>query len=400
MPMARRRLAPRPNERRRGLTTPMVAVALLVAMLGIALIIDRLWLSSAKLELTAAAEAAAFAAGRELAVDARLTESDDSSLLIQHARDAATEIASQNLVAGGVVTLDPNGDDVRFVRTQASSVAGQPDEKIETDRDPTEVWIRAQRTRFRGNPVALFMRELTRKPFGDVAVNVSVRLNNHIVGIRPFEDVAAPILPLGIWKHDSTGQRKDTWQTAIEDRQGKDHYGYDAERRVVTHAADGIPELCLVTAKRNGPASDANMQLLDLGNDLDPALVEQQILSGVTREQLEKHHGELRLNGGKSLAALPQLASRERTALEEHLGSQRIVMLYDQALPAGKNGYQEANCVEFVAIRVLAVNDLSDGRCQVIVQPTVMTTRMAIAEVTPQSADNGNRYLYRLELNH
>ena len=400
MPMVPSRLVPRPNHRRRGLTTPMVAVALLVAMLGIALIVDRLWLSSAKLELTAAAEAAAFAAGRELTVDARLTETEDSSLLIQHARDAAAEIAAQNLVAGDVVTLDPNGDDIRFVRSQPSSTSGQPDQKVETDRDPTEVWIRAQRTRFRGNPVALFMRELTRKPFGDVAVNVSVRLNNQIVGIRPFDDVAAPVLPLGIWKQDPTGKRKDTWQTAIEDRQGRDEYGYDAERRTVTHAADGIPELSLITAKRNGPASDANVQLLDLGNDLDPALVEQQILSGVTREQLEKHHGELRLEGGKNFSALPQLDSRERTALEEHLGSQRVVLLYDQALPVGKQGYQQAECVDFVAIRVLAVNDLSDGRCQVIVQPTVMTTRMAIAEVTPQSADSGNRYLYRLELHH
>jgi hypothetical protein len=279
-------------------------------------------------------------------------------------------------------------------------VPGQADEKVETDRDPSEVWIQAQRTRFRGNPVALFMRELTRKPYGDVAVNVSVRLNNHIVGVRPFDDVAAPVLPLGIWKLDPSGKRKDTWQTAIEDRQGRDQYGYDEDRREVTSEADGIPELSLITAKRNAPASDANVQLLDLGNDLDPALVEQQILTGVTHEQLEKHNGEIRLDGGKTFSSLPQLDSRERTALEEHLGSQRIALLYDQATPVGKNGYHETTCVALVAIRVLAVNDLPDGRCQVIVQPTVMTSRMAIAETAPTTTDEGNRYLYRLELIH
>ncbi len=399
--MDRRRHSLHPNDRRRGLTTPMVAVALLVAMLGIALIIDRLWLSSAKLELTAAAEAAAFAAGRELASDARLISPQAAAALLDQARYAAEDIAAQNLVAGGPIHLDVHGGDLRFVKQQPSHDPGQATEIVETDRDPTEVWIHAQRTRYRGNPVALFMRELTRRPFGDVVADVSVRLNNHIVGIRPFADVAAPVLPLAIWQLDPAGKRKDTWQTAIEDRQGTDQYGYDNQRHVVIMQPDGIPELALITAKRGGPATDANLQLLDLGTNLDPALVEQQMLLGLTREQLETHGGELRLSGGSTaFPSVPQLDGRERTALEEHLGAQRVVLLYSQATPVGKNGYQQAACVEFVAIRLLTVNDLPDGRCQLIVQPTVMTSRMAIAETNPSSLDEGNRYLYRLELNH
>ncbi|MDP1797204.1 MAG: hypothetical protein Q8K78_06970, partial [Planctomycetaceae bacterium] len=321
-------------------------------------------------------------------------------LLIEHARQAAAEIAAQNLVAGQPAHIDTEAGDVRFLKPEASKTPGQPAEWVESEDDPTEVLIRAQRTRFRGNPVALFMRELTRQPFGDVVAQVAVRMNNHIVAIRPFDDVPAPVLPLGIWKVDPTNTRKDTWQTAIEERGGKDQYGYDDTQHLVTMQADGIPELTLITARKNGPASEANMQLLDLGTDLDPALVEQQILLGLSREQLEKHDGELRLSSGMTFPSLPQLQSRERTALEEHLGSQRIALLYTQATPVGKNGYQQAGCVEFVAIRVMTVNDLADGRCQIIVQPTVMTTRTAVAENTSADHRDGNPYLFRLELTH
>ncbi len=398
--MDRRQPHPTLHANRRGLTTPLVAVALLIAMMGIALIVDRLWLASAQWELTSAAEAAALAAGRELASDDRLRGPSTTAELIEHAKRAAADIAAQNLVAGQPAHIDTEAGDVRFVKTEASQEPGQTTEWVETDRDPTEVLIRAQRTRFRGNPVALFMRQLTQQPFGDVVANVSVRMNNHIVAIRPFEDVPAPVLPLAIWKVDPTAKRKDTWQAAIEEHAGTDQYGYDDSRHVVTLQADGIPELSLITAKRNGPASEANMQLLDLGTDLDPALVEQQILLGLTREQLEKRDGELRLSGGDTFPSLPQLQSRERTALEDHLGSQRIALLYAQATPVGKNGYQETECVEFVAIRILAVNDQPDGRCQIIIQPTVMTTRMAVAENSSADHRDGNPYLFRLELTH
>lgn len=390
-----RRTAPR-----RGLTTPMVAAALLVAMLGIALIVDRLWLATAQWELTAAAEAAALAAGRELTSDARLLGPSTVPMLLIHAKQAASEIAAQNLVAGQPAYIDADAGDVRFVKTVASEIPGKTAEWVETDRDPTEVLIHAQRTRFRGNPVALFMRQLTRQPFGDVVASVSVRMNNHIVAIRPFDDVPAPVLPLAIWKDDPAKKRQDTWQAAIEDNGGKDQYGYDDTRHVVTTGADGIPELTLTTAKPSGPAAEANVQLLDLGTDLDPTLVEQQILLGVSHADLESRSGELRLDSGATMTSIPQLQSRERTALEEHLGSQRVVLLYKQATPVGKNGYLETECVEFVAIRVLAVIDQADGRCQIIVQPTVMSTRMAVAENTSADLRDGNQYLFRLELTH
>ena len=57
----------RRHEKRGGYTTAAIAFALLVAMAGFALLIDRMWLDAADMELTVAAESAALAAAAELA---------------------------------------------------------------------------------------------------------------------------------------------------------------------------------------------------------------------------------------------------------------------------------------------------------------------------------------------
>ena len=90
----------------------MVAVAMIVVMSGMALILDRLWLDAADLELTAAAESAALAAGRELANDDLLRLAPNHAERLQAARDAAAWVASENRVAGHPVELnaEPQGD--------------------------------------------------------------------------------------------------------------------------------------------------------------------------------------------------------------------------------------------------------------------------------------------------
>src|SRR5262245_38619743 len=98
---------------RRGITTPAVAAALLVAVLGLALLLDRLWLEAGRNELNTAAEAAALAAARAFACDGRLKTDVDEALLANHALDAAASIAGRNTVAASPVVLDFAANDVR-----------------------------------------------------------------------------------------------------------------------------------------------------------------------------------------------------------------------------------------------------------------------------------------------
>jgi hypothetical protein len=395
-----RQLAVRANNRR-GLTTPLVAAALLVAMAGLALILDRLWLQAAQVELTTASEAAALAAARTLAGDDRLRGDVDQALLVNRALAAAAGLAARNTVAGTPVTLDLSTDDVQFGRFVTTEETGER-QFLQTDAEPTHVLVTAHRSRSRGNPVALFIGELTRQSWGDVVGQAEAGLDNRLVGVRPFAGAPVPALPLAIWQVDPSGQRTDTWQAAIEQREGKDEYGYDAASQQVTTEADGIPELTLRSQPRTGTSNRVNLQVLDLGTGFDEESLRRQFTTGWIAGDLETWNGELRLsasqNGeqssGLELPSTPVMQSAERDALESLLGEPRICLLYSQLVAPAQSQQTRTTCVEFVAIRVLAVRDLSDGGAELVVQPTVMTTRTAL---TDQVAE-GNSYIHRLTL--
>lgn len=380
---------------RRGSTTPMVAAALLVALLGFALVLDRVWLESAQVELIAASEASALGAARALASDDRLRDDVDQLLLVNRALEAAANIASQNTVAGAPVELDLAKEDVR-IGTLAEGDESGGTRFLQTDADPTHVLVTAHRTRSHGNPVALFISQLTRQPSGDVSVQAEAGLDNHVAGVRPFEGAPVPALPLAIWRDDPSGQRKDTWRSAIEQRRGRDDYGYDAKQHQITSGADGIPELTLKSQPRSGSNRDVNLQLLDIGTGFDEEKLARQFATGWNVGDLELWQGELRLTAsqGIELASTPRLQSAERDALEAMLGEPRIVLLYSATQSVPQTQESRATCVEFVAVRVLEVRDPADGAAEVVVQPTVMTTRTALTE----REANENNYIYRMTL--
>lgn len=401
------------SRRRRGLTTPAFAGILIVVMLGVALILDRLWLEAVRLELITAAEAAALSAGRELASDELLKVDATPRRVADQAVQSAIMAALQNRAAGMPVSLEEQ--DVVFPQLVAAQAAetGSPWSSSDTDIFPKSVIVTAQRTRFRGNPVALWITELTRQPFGDAVGQAAATITGPVIGVRPLEGSAVPALPLAIWLRDPTGERQDTWQAAIEMRLGRDDFRYDAENQRVVEEPDGIPELTLRTIRPGGPWTEANMRLLDIGSQFHDDRLEAQWKTGWTAADLAEWGGELRIDSqrttstedveddstsfhyetaasdgdgeddeespaGLRLRGLPQLESNDRDALQQQLGIPRIALLYSAAEDVDGQPWQQVECVQFVAIRVLQVVDLPDGSCRITIQPTVMATRTAI----------------------
>jgi hypothetical protein len=411
-----------PTHRRAGFTTPIVAVALVVAMCGLALMLDRLWLDAADLELTTTAEAAALAAASELASDDLLRPQADPQQRLDAARAAAQQIAAQNVVAGSPVVLDvsPQGD-VRFGQLVAAQTNGQsgttptsgqlvtdptngplaidptngqvipgpssgPLQFQETTTNPTTVVVTASRTRASSNPVGLFVGGLTGQLFGDVVSRVEATIDNRIQGVRPLNGAPVPALPLAIWLQDPAGVRLDTWQQQIVLAGGGDNYGYDSVGHRVYSGSDGIPEMVLHSQGQNQQPGIANMMVLDLGTGLNNQELNRQFLSGWTTTDLGNYGGEFRLSTmiSQTLQASAQLLNDDRVALDTLIGEPRICPLYSLALPGGSGNLMQTNCVGLVAIRVLAVNDQSDGSCAVTVQPCVLATRTALLDqVTP-----------------
>lgn len=392
-----------PHSRRHGLTTPLVMGALLVAMCGLALILDRMWLEATRLELHTAAEAAALAGARELASDQRLLPEVDGQLLSDDATQSAVFASLANRAAGQPVVITEA--DISFAVSPIETADDESPTSAEESL-PNVIRVQAHRTRFRGNPVALFISQLTRQPYGDAVGQAAAKIDSHVVGVRPISGSAVPALPLAIWKVDPTGQRTDTWQAAIEQRKGRDDYGYDAASGTVTSGGDGIPELTLNSARRDGPVHVANLQLLDIGTKFDEEKLQRQISVGWIADDLNAWSGEFRLSTAQkssdmvTLSGLPYLESADRDAFDQIVGAARVALLYDTASAVENAKVQQVQCTRLVAIRVLQVIDQPDGSCQIIIQPAVLATRTALVDDafdTETPVDSG-AYLYRLEL--
>lgn len=389
----------------------MVAVALVVAMAGLALIVDRLWLDAAALELTTAAESAALAAARSLASDELLKKDPNDAERLQAARDAGAWAASQNLVAGYPVELNPAPvGDLHLGRLVFDETA--TDVRFEeTDEQPTTVVVTASRTRIGNNPVGLFVAGVTGLPFGDVSCRAEATVDNRILGVRPFEGSSVPALPLAIWLKDPTGKRIDTWEQQIEARRGADHYGYEATGRRVYRGSDGIPEIILHSQARDQKSSEANVLVLDIGTDLQTEKLARQFASGWTAEDLEDFDGELRIGDAspETMPASAELKHDEREVLDSLIGEPRICLLYSDAQPSGSGSLLKATCVRLVAIRVLALHDQGDGSCEIIAQPCVLATRTALLNdqapyhtglANDAAYKDANPYIYKLQLTH
>jgi len=419
-------------QRRRGFTTPAVALAMLAAMAGLALILDRLWLDAADLELTTAAEAAALAAAGELASDDLLKPNTDFTNQLEVGRTTAAWIASQNQVAGQPVILDPNPEgDIRFGRLVVDEQEGKVRFE-ETATTPTTAVVTALRTRRSSNPVGLFVTGVTGQPFGDVVSRVEASVDNRVIGVRAEDGTPVPAVPLAIWWRDPAGLRADTWETQIEARKGADLYGYDSTNHIVTSGADGIPEITLRSGPGSGqPSINSNMLVVDVGTGLNDKELGRQFVTGWTADDLETFGGAIQVNPGSSLSlkASPELRHADREGLETLLGEPRICLLYSSVVSSQNGQAQQAICIRLVAIRILAVRDQGDGSCELVAQPCVIKTKTAMLDMpspystetvvpvspyvgsagstsamaTPNTAAAttvGNPYIYKLQLTH
>jgi hypothetical protein len=384
-------------QQRRGLTTPAVALALLVMMAGMALVLDRIWLETAQFELTTAAEATALAAARQLASDDRLLADADPEQRLDLARNAAELVSLQNRVVGQPPSFSSDRDLLfgNYTQPKTNELARLD---VEAD-DPLTVRAILHRTRARNNPVALFVGQVTGLPFGDVLRAADATINNHITAIRPVVGATAPTLPLAIWKVDPSGNRQDTWTVQIDQRKGPDQYRFDAESSQVVEGQDGIPEIQVRSVARGGSPETCNVQVVDLGTDFDQDKLKTQFYSGWSELDLEAFGGELSLGKGLTLTSSAQILAPEQDALLSLLGEPRICLLFTTAVPTGQDNLCDTTCVEFVAIRVMDVQDQGDGSCIVVLQPTVLATRAAVIAASGSTTPAvPNKYIYNLQL--
>lgn len=394
---------------------PALALALVVALAGAALVIDRLALDSAKNELRIAAESAALAAARELANDDRLRPDFDPAALQMKARFAAARIASQNFVAGEPVILstDPQSD-VRFGRLVTDPATGEAIFVESEDEEPTSVAVVTRRTEARDSAVPLPFRTFYAPTDADVVAVAEASLNFHVSGLRSVDGAAIPTLPLAILaqssvkkesprKHSVDSHKQSgkvgatnssqqsaapSWMRDIEQRRGADHFGYDASTGEVTNQADGIPEITLRTAAHS-TNSKTNAFVVHLAGDLSDDRLRRQITQGWSADDLEPIGGELLFDRGPlTMTGLRGVdVNVLAQSLRKLLGQSRIVFLYDQADDDPRCNVVSLHVTKMVAGRVMSVREVSECECEIVLQPAVLATRSAITTADESDSD-------------
>lgn len=378
-------LSPIPSTRR-GHLLPAIAVGILVAGGCLALVLNRFQLADAQEELRSAASAAALAACQELVGDDTLKAQPDDLALTDKARVVVDRLALKYIRSGEAApTLAP-----RFGRVVINPRTGEQT-FLETDHSPTSVQVSAHRDRANDNGVAVFAPYLTGDEYADAVAVSEASLTNLILGVRPVGAAGVPALPLGILE-TSTDPRVPSWTTHITQRQGADKYSWDEGKQELVDKPDGLPEIIL---QPQSEQMTGNVVLVNVGAGLSEQVLERQFQNGWKADDLEKLGGEFLLDGGPlELGSRESLGASGRGWLESQIGQPRILVLY---LPGQKPGGVSAT--QLVSGRILKVTDV-DGQLQVVVQPAVVATRMAVLDEDAlwRGGKLGNPYIYKVSL--
>lgn len=378
----------RGQQRRRGVLVPIVAFALVAVMGGIALVLDRMWLDMARLEMRTSAEAAALAAARELVNDDLLRSQATNDRRIVNARTKAKLVAAQNLVAGTPLELktDPDGD-VRVGRLQV--LPGTSATKFfETIENPNTAVVVARRVKNRNNPVALLINGISPSDSADVLMTAEATINNQISGIRPLPGLTAPVWPLAVLDNDPSGKNKNTWQNQIDNRLGSDQYGVDDQTGAVQMLPDGIPEITLSFDATNGNACWLPFRSAQADKDLP-----RMITKGISEQDLSICGGAIVPGPQLILDGMRQGPGTVEGACRQRLGLCQACLLYSP-----DSTEKELRCGRLVAARIVNCSTDATGKLTLTLQPGVMETRTALPSAGTSIASAGNPYIYHLSL--
>lgn len=391
--MNRLRINQQPATNRRGSLMPAIAFALLVIGAVAALVLNRLWIDAAEVELRNAAEAAALSAAREYLGDHLLLQQVDFDQIALQAKQRAAFLSLSNKVAGQPVeiSLENNGNgDIYFGYQHYDAETGDST-FLESNSNATGVVVRTYKSRQLGNPINLFFAGVTGQPEADALVYAEVSFDNIIDHFRPTRSLPIPALPLAVLANDPTGNRTDTWNAQITQKQGADLYRFDPQTHLVVEGPDGIPEMMLRSVPLNTDPLLSNVQLLDFNNELNEQNISRQIQKGIYSVDLEFLNGIIPAQNIFSISGSANITTPVQQAFETQIGQQKLCLLYTNQAPMTVPGWSNLECQSVVAIRIMKVIPETEESATIIIQPTVMTTKTAALAQFIQASNNSDQ---------
>ena len=380
---------------RRGFLAPALALAILTVLLIGGVMLNALWLRSAKRELAAAADAAALAAAGELACDEQLLPGPLPQAVFTRAAARAQTLAARQPVAGkpAAVVGDAGAQFGKTVGTQFLQSEYTPRQAVVTvarGSDGRLPWLMA----IAGNATA--------RP----TVTATAALSSQITELRPRAGGTVPVWPIALRGNAASVKTASSgaipaaaaaiasWNTKIDAGLGGDAYAFDAATGRVENRADGIKEIIVFSQARGGNVDEVGLVVCDLGQSFGIADLGRTFQHGLAADDLGTLHGAVPVS---SLATAPVLVDALGSLPPEFdqnvtPGDVRALFLFAELVPAG--GKNSALLNRVVVARLMDLQPAAGGAWQATFQPAVLATGTAVVD---ESASE-HPYLYRLRL--
>lgn len=331
---------------RKGSVVVLTAIVTAVMCAVMAFALDLGYLLVIRAKLQSAADAAALAGALEI-LQARRSSSNLSLNDIQSlAKSSARDCATKNSGLGGKA-LNLSESDIVFGRVDLT--AG-PDGAM-TFADPTRfnaVRILTRRTTEQNGQVTLFFAKMLGVDASSVQATATAAFSDNIIGFAKPGDSKTKI-PLFPFAMD-----KPTWDAMMAGH-AADDWSWNEDTQHVTHSPDGIKEVNLYPL---GTGSPGNRGTVDIGNPNNSTSdISRQIREGISAADMAwmpSQKVDLSANGTLLLQGDTGMSNGIKDDLESIVGQTRVIPLFVSVAGNGNNA--EYTIVQFVGIRVLAVN--------------------------------------------
>ncbi|GMV96516.1 MAG: hypothetical protein AMXMBFR83_08810 [Phycisphaerae bacterium] len=346
-----------------------VSACVLIGMGAMA--VDMGLIYRARVELQAAADAAALAAAVELLDVDRLKGTPNLTAEMDAARAKAAEYAAYNKVMKAAPTVDGNGSnspdgDVVFGYLNNPDDLSEPLSFAQADRYNT-VLVRVRRNQIRNGPIDLTFAAIFGIQTANLGAEAAATIKDGAVGFRVTPKTGnAGVLPLAL--------HVDAWKQFLAGTLSNgDNYSYNSATGAVTSGSDGIRELNLYPGSGTGNqlVTPGNFGTVDIGSpNNSTADLSRQIRYGVNADDLAYFGGEFKLgpDGTIALNGDTGLSAAIKDDLESIKGQPRAIPLFSKVVGPGNNS--TFTVVGFAGIRIVNVKLTgSMSSKQVLIQP-------------------------------
>jgi len=359
------------GHRRRAVSVPMLAVSSTTLIGVAALTIDVGSLLRAREESQIAADSAALAGAMELLDRDKLSGTPDMTEEIIAARQAALNYAARNEVINAAPELDPDQD----VEVGYMEDLNFPNAALAFD-DPN--LFNTVMVRVHGS-VAMSFASIFGIHMSQAGAMGAATYKDGVVGFRVTPDSGpAGLMPFALHIDAWEGLLADTWTSS-------DSWAYDPDTDSVGSGSDNIRELNLYPGAGTDQLPPGNFGTVDIGSSNNStAVIERQILYGITAEDLEWHGGELVLNADGELFVEGDtgLSAGIKDELEAIIGEPRTILLFNHVEGPGNNAVY--TIVGFAGIRVMYVKLTGAMHTKkLLIQPEFVTDDAAITDAGP-----------------